>query len=135
MKFVQIKFREKQSEWLGKQGISWRHIRSVISKDTEKQTNIVTSYVHLFNSCIQDWFSVASIVEDFLQNVKLNQPNVSHAYLHSDEAGYYDNNLLVAALNMLVTELVFRFDSMISPNHNKGKTNYMSFKNFCLRIL
>jgi hypothetical protein len=98
MKFVQIKFREKQSEWLGKQGISWRHIRSVISKDTEKQTNIVTSYVHLFNSCIQDWFSVASIVEDFLQNVKLNQPNVSHAYLHSDEAGYYDNNLLVAAL-------------------------------------
>ena len=97
MKFVQIKFREKQSEWFGKRGMSW-HISSVISKDTEKQINIVTSYVHLFNSCTQDWFSVASIVEDLLQNVKLNQPNVSHVYLRSDEGGCYHNNLLVAAL-------------------------------------
>ena len=77
--------------------MSW-HISSVISKDTEKQTNIVTSYVHLFSSCTQDWFSVASIVEDLLQNVKLNQPNISYAYLCSDEAGCYHNNLLVAAL-------------------------------------
>ena len=77
--------------------MSW-HIRSVISKDTEEQINIVTSYAHLFNSCTQDWFSVASIVEDVLQNVKLNQPNASHAYLRSDEGGCYHNNLLVAAL-------------------------------------
>ena len=65
MKFVQIKFREKQSEWFGKTGLSW-HISSVISKDTEEQIDIVTSYVHLFNSCTQEWFSVASIVEDLL---------------------------------------------------------------------
>jgi hypothetical protein len=97
MKFVQMKFREKQSEWYGKRGMSW-HISSVISKDTEKQTNIVTSYVHLFDSCTQDWFSVASIVEDLLQNVKTNQPNISQAYLRSDEAGCYHNNLLIAAL-------------------------------------
>ena len=97
MKFVQIKFREKQSEWYGKRGMSW-HISSVVSKDTEKQNTVVTSYIHLFNSCTQDWFSVASIVENLLKNVKLKQPNVTQAYLRSDEAGCYHNNLLIAAL-------------------------------------
>ena len=43
--------------------MSW-HISSVISKDTEERSNIVTSYVHLFNSCTQDWFAVVSIVRD-----------------------------------------------------------------------
>lgn len=32
MKFLQIRFREKQSDWYGKRGLSW-HISSVISRD------------------------------------------------------------------------------------------------------
>ena len=31
MKFIQMKFREKQSEWFGKRGINW-HISSVINE-------------------------------------------------------------------------------------------------------
>ncbi len=97
MKFVQVKFREKQSEWYGKRGMSW-HVSSTVLKDAENKTTSVTSYVHLINSCSQDWFSVLSIVEDLLSNIKTTNPHIKQVYFRSDEAGCYHNNLLIAAL-------------------------------------
>ena len=61
MKFQQMKFREKQSEWFGKRGLSWQII-SVIFKDENSKELEVQSYAHLFDSCTQDWYSVASIL-------------------------------------------------------------------------
>jgi hypothetical protein len=97
MKFQQRRYREKQSNWYGKQGMSW-HISSIVSKEIESETVVVTSYMHLFDSCTQDWFSVASIFENLLQTIKANSPNIKQAFLRSDEAGCYHNNILVAAL-------------------------------------
>ena len=97
MKFQQRRYREKQSDWYGKRGMSW-HISSVVSKELESDTVVVTSYVHLFDSCTQDWYSVASIFENLLTTIKSSSPNVKQAYLRSDEAGCYHNNMLVAAL-------------------------------------
>jgi hypothetical protein len=73
MKFQQRRYREKQSDWYGKRGMSC-HISSVVSKEIE--TVVVTSYVHLFDSCTQDGFSVASIFENLLQTIKVNSPNI-----------------------------------------------------------
>ena len=70
MKFQQMKFREKQSEWFGKRGLSW-HISSVIFKDENSKEVEVQSYAHLFDSCTQDWYAVASIVEDCLSSSSL----------------------------------------------------------------
>ena len=67
MKFTQMKFREKQSEWFGKRGINW-HICCVISRKEDKLE--VTSYAHLFNSCTQDWFSVLSIIQNLMSIIK-----------------------------------------------------------------
>ena len=53
MKFLQMKYREKQSEWFAKRDLSW-HISSVISKDQETQKAKVLSYAHLLDSCCQD---------------------------------------------------------------------------------
>ena len=49
MKFQQMKFREKQSDWFGKRGLSW-HISSVIFKDENSKEIEVQSYAHLFDS-------------------------------------------------------------------------------------
>ena len=97
MKLVQLRYREKQSQWFGKRGMSW-HISSVVSKCSDSQELSVTSYVHLFDACSQDWFAVASIVEDLLLHIKSENPKVRNVYLRSDEAGCYHNNLLIAAL-------------------------------------
>ena len=56
MKFQQMKFREKQSDWFGKRGLSW-HISSVIFKVENSKEVEVQSYAH---SCTQDWYAVAS---------------------------------------------------------------------------
>ena len=55
-------------------------------------------YVHLFNSCTQNWYAVASIIEDILENVKTKYPNIDTAYLKSDNAGCYHNSQLLLSL-------------------------------------
>ena len=56
------------------------------------------SYAHLFDSFTQDWYAVASILEDLLFKFKSTQPSISQVYSRSDEAGCYHNNSLISAL-------------------------------------
>ena len=98
MKFTAMKYREKQSEWYAKRGMSW-HISSVIFKDG--QILKVTSYAHLFNNCRQDWYAVLSVLEDLLSVVKARNSVISKAYIRSDEAGCYHNSQLIASLRQL----------------------------------
>jgi hypothetical protein len=50
MKFTQMRYWEKQSEWFSKRGMNW-HICCVLSKPTDSTGKLeVKSYVHLFNS-------------------------------------------------------------------------------------
>lgn len=95
MKFLQIRYREKQSDWYGKRGMSW-HVSSVISRDELTGKLQVTSFAHLFNQCTQDWFAVASIIEHLLTYLKAK--NVQSVSLRSDEAGCYHSNSLIAAV-------------------------------------
>ena len=46
-------------------------------------------FAHLFDSCTQDWYAVASILEDLLFKFKSTHPSISQVYLRSDEAGCY----------------------------------------------
>ena len=78
MKFLQLRYREKQTDWYGKRGLSW-HITSVVTKDMSSATEVL-SYAHLFDQCTQDWFSVASILEDLLTKLKARNPLIQRAY-------------------------------------------------------
>ena len=118
MKFTQMKFREKQSEWFGKRGINW-HICCVISRKEEKLE--VTSYAHLFNSCTQDWFSVLSIIENLMSVIKKSNLGITKAYLRSDEAGCYHNSSLIASLRDIGDRQgieIVRYDHS-EPQHGK----------------
>ena len=119
MKFTQIKYREKQSEWYGKRGLNW-HISSVVSLNAANKLQII-SYAHLFNSCTQDWFAVISILEDLLNKIKADNPSITQAYLRSDEAGCYHNNSIIAALKKAGDRVgikVVRYD-FSEPQHGK----------------
>ena len=95
MKFLQIKFREKQSEWFAKRGITW-HTCSVVARTGEKLE--ASSYAYLFNSVSQDWFPVLSILENLMSVIERSDPLIAKAYLRSDEAGCYHNSTLIASL-------------------------------------
>lgn len=97
MKFLQIRYREKQSDWFGKRGLSW-HISTVITKNASTGKVELKSYAHIFDSCQQDWYAVCSIIESTLEVVKKDHPQITRVSLRSDEAGCYHNNFLLAAV-------------------------------------
>ena len=86
MKFLQMKYREKQSDWFGKRGLSW-NVSTVISKHDEDDTVEVETYGHIFDWCQQDWFAVCSIFENLIENVVSSKPSVNCVFIRSDEAG------------------------------------------------
>ena len=63
----------------------------------EKEYSIET-FVHVFDSCTQDWFSVASILEHLLVTIKQEHSAVNRAYLKSDNVGCYHNASLILSL-------------------------------------
>ena len=97
MKFLQMKYREKQSDWFAKRGISW-HVSTVILKQDASSDVEVQTYAHLFDYCQQDWFAVCSIFENLLKNILTSKPLINSVFLRSDEAGCYHNNALIASL-------------------------------------
>ncbi|KAK3753674.1 hypothetical protein QZH41_003321 [Actinostola sp. cb2023] len=122
MKFVQMRHREKQSEWFAKRGINW-HVSSVLSKNSNGQVE-VSYYAHLVNSCSQDWFAVTSIVEQLLTMIHSEKPHISTVVLRSDEAGCYHNSQLLAALRDVGERVGISIASCKKKRNRKRKETY-----------
>ena len=97
MKYMPQKFREKMTDFFGKRGISW-HVSAVISRKDGLDDFDVQCYVHIFDHVTQDWFAVASILENVLQVIKENNQDICRVYLRSDNAGCYHNAYLISSL-------------------------------------
>ena len=91
MKFLQIKFREKQSEWFGKRGLSW-HISTFITKNVDSGKIELKSYAHIFDSRQQDWYAVCLITKNILEVETKEYPQITQVNLRSDEADCYHND-------------------------------------------
>ena len=119
MKFLQLKYRERQCDWYGKRGLSW-HISTVISFNAKSSLQL-RSYAHLFDSCQQDWFAVCSFLENLLKAIKAENPETESVYLRSDGAGCYHNNFLIAAVTDIGERTgirILRYDYS-EPQHGK----------------
>lgn len=97
MKFLPMVFREKMSDFFGKRGKSW-HVSAIITRSPAKDFD-VECLVHLFETCKQDCFAVAGILEDVLKTVKKENPKIRRAYLKSDNAGCYHNAQLLLTID------------------------------------
>ena len=97
---IQMRYREKQSEWFGKRGMNW-HFSCIVSKPDVGDHLELVSYVHLSDSCSQDSFAVYAILVDLLNNVKAVKPQITGALLRLDGAGSYHSNTLIAPLHRI----------------------------------
>ena len=70
---------------VGKRGLSW-HVSRVILKQTEEP--MVVNYTHMFDTCMQDWFAVAFILENLLLTLKMENVPLSKAFIKSDEVDW-----------------------------------------------
>ena len=120
MKFLQLRYREKQTDWYGKRGLSW-HVTSVVSRDKVSGKISVSSYTHIFDQCTQDWYAVASIIEHLLLHLKQQDPQFEKAYLRSDEAGCYHNNCLIAAVKDIADRVGIKVMSYDYSEPQSGK--------------
>ena len=101
MKFLPMKFRERMDDFYGKRGRSWHVTCSIKRASVDEDRVEVDTFVHIFDSCTQDWFSVASIVEYVLSIIKMEDPSITTFFLRSDNAGCYHNTELLLSLKAM----------------------------------
>ena len=99
IKLLPMCFREMQSQWFAKSGISW-HFSAVVHKSNHPDSPVVSAsehtihtYVVAIGSCKQDWFSVSCIV-----SVKKSHQSVCRVIL-SDNAGRYHCSVLLSIID------------------------------------
>ena len=111
MKILPRRYRGKQSEWYGLNGMS-NHIGcftrivpatyeddGITPKTYRKQVDAYASIVK--DSSKQDALTTAAIVRENLAAYKKNYPDVKRVYIRSDNAGCYKTNKLIQALYSL----------------------------------
>lgn len=98
MKFLPRKYRESQSEWFGKRGISW-HIAVAMTK-REGLLEMMT-FVHIFQNCSQDSYAVLAIIDDVVRQLKAERPEIQQVCLRQDNAGCYHNAFNLLAMKEL----------------------------------
>ena len=119
MKFLPQKYRESQSDWFAKRGISW-HISVVARKH---QGNLKSqSFVHIVKNCSQDSSVVICIMEHVLRTLKTENPELTTAFFRSDNAGCYHNSTMLAACRSMgaATGITLSRVDFSDPQGGKG---------------
>ena len=121
MKFLPMKFRERMDDFYGKRGRTWHVTCSIKRASVDEDRVEVDTFVHIFDSCTQDWFSVASIVEHVLSVIKMKDPSITKFFLRSDNAGCYHNTELLLSLKAMGKDTEWSLNAMISLIRNPAK--------------
>ena len=120
MKWVPEKYREGQSDFFAKRGLSW-HISVVVRKNEHSnrnpQRNIndedstenenAYSYliiVHVFDHCVQDSEATVAILRDVLIRTRRVDSSITNAYTRSDNADYYHSAQTILSLPQISHE-------------------------------
>lgn len=100
MKFLPSRYREAQSDFFGKRGISW-HI-SVCHRKADERLEAQT-FIHILESGLQDSETVVLIMEHVLRSLKEQHPEITAAYFRQDNAGCYHSSCTILSARVLST--------------------------------
>lgn len=98
MKFMPSRYREAQSDFFGKRGISW-HI-SVCHRKVDDHLEAQT-FIHVLESGLQDSETVVLIMEHVLRSLKQQHPEITTAYFRQDNAGCYHSSCTILSARVL----------------------------------
>lgn len=87
MKFLPRKFRESQSDWFAKRGMSW-HITVATRRVANHELQMVT-FVHFYQTCNQDSCAVLSIMKDVIGKLKSQPSQLKIVFYRQENAGCY----------------------------------------------
>ena len=89
MQFLPQRYRESQTDWFGKRGISWH--MSVVYRRIEGVL-LWQAFIHVIQTCTQGSSAVTAIMQHVLATLKQEYPEISKAYFRQDNAGCYHSS-------------------------------------------
>lgn len=98
MKFMPSQYREAQSEFFGKRGISW-HV-SVCHRDVGGKLESQT-FIHILQSGLQDSVTVVLIMDHVLRSLKKQHPEIVSSFFRQDNAGCYHSAQTIFSMDVL----------------------------------
>ena len=121
MKFLPRKYRESQSDWFCKRGLSW-HITVATRRQSQDQGFEMMTFAHVFKSCSQDSLTVQAIMSDVLGKLKEMMPTLRFVYYRQDNAGCYrsGNTILGAVKAGEARGIIVRRLDFSDPKAAKG---------------
>ncbi|XP_020608740.1 uncharacterized protein LOC110047346 [Orbicella faveolata] len=125
MKFLPQRYRESQTEWFGKRGLSWHMSVVYRQKEGELQWQ---GFIHIIQSCSQGSSAVAAIMHHVLTTLKREHPEENKAYFCHDNAGcYHSSRTLLACREMPASTgvQVVRID-FSDPQGGKGAVDQLA---------
>ena len=99
MKYLPTKYRESQQDWFAKRGISW-HITVATRRGEDEDFEIMT-FVHILESCNQDYCAVIAIMSDVIKQLKKAMPQLTTVFYRQDNACYYHNGPTIISAKKL----------------------------------
>ena len=88
MKFLPRKYRKSQTDWFGKQSLSWHISVAYRCLDAELKWQV---YIHIIQSCTQGSTTVVAIMQDVLKAINTDYPGIKNAYFKQDNAACYQS--------------------------------------------
>ena len=119
MKFLPTQYRETQSEFFGKRGISW-HLTVCQSKQGGEV--VAQTFVHIIESGLQDSHAVVTVMEHVLKTVKDEHPKLTRVVYRQYNAGCYHCATIILACKLLRerTEMDLCRIDFCDPQGGKG---------------
>ena len=125
MKFLPRKYRESQSDWYGKRGISWH-----ISVAVRRRNNQLESqgFVHIIQNCTQGSSAVVAIMAHVLNALKTEHPEIQKAFFRQDNAGCYHSAVTIMSVPAIekATGVKVAEVSFSDPQGGKGPADRMA---------
>ena len=118
MKFIPQKYRESQSDWFGKRGISW-HI-SVAYRRVQGQLQS-QGFINVIQSCSQGSAAVVVILQHVIQTLKKEHPEIERIFLRQDNAGCYHSASTVLACSCIETSTKVKVEGLDFSDPQGGK--------------
>ncbi len=118
MKYLTRMYRESQSQWFGKRGISWHVTVATRFNDGNFENETL---IHVFDTCAQDSRTVAAIMKHTVEVISSDCPEVTEIYYRSDNAACYHNSAILQSMPSICKRYDFS-----EPQGGKGACDRMA---------
>lgn len=125
MKFLPRKYRESQSDWFGKRGISWHISVAVLRHNNQLESQ---GLIHIIQNCTQGSSAVVSIMAHVLKTLKEEHPEIQKAFFRQDNAGCYHSTATILSVPAIekATGLQVAEVGFSDPQGGKGPADRMA---------